>query len=64
MLFSLVLSAVLSSNVVDTAVIEQGLSYEQCVAKSVYLQEISDKELESGDYGIVATKAFCIVNKE
>ena len=65
MLFSLVLSGLLNSGVVDVATIEQGLSYEQCVAEIIPVQEFVDSEVVSGGYyDIVATKVICIANKE
>ena len=65
MLFSLVLSGLLNSGVVDVATIEQGLSHEQWVAEIIPVQEFVDSEVVSGGYhDIVATKAFCIANKE
>ena len=63
MTFSLVLSALLINGDVHTAVVEQGLPYEDCMAKSEYLQESIDNYLDSEDYDIVAIKTFCIVNK-
>ena len=65
MLFSLGLSGLLNSGVVDVATIEQGLSYEQCVAEIIPVQEFVDSEVVScGYYDIVATKVICIANKE
>lgn len=64
MLFSLVLSMVLGNGVVMNERIDSGLSYEQCVHSSFQLQDIADDELASGDYNIIATKAFCVWDRE
>ena len=64
MLFSLVLSMVLGNGIVMNEHIDSGLSYEECVHSSFQLQDIADDELESGEYNIVATKAFCILDME
>ena len=64
MLFSLVLSMVLGNGVVMNERIDSGLSHEQCINSSFQLQDIADDELESGEYNIVATKAFCILDVE
>ena len=64
MLFNLVLSMVLGNGVVMNERIDGGLSHEQCVDSSFQLQDIADDELASGDYNIIATKAFCILDVE
>ena len=64
MLFSLVLSMVLGNGVVMNENIDSGLSYEQCVDASFRLQDIADDELASGDYNIIATKSFCVWDRE
>ena len=64
MLFSLVLSMVLGNGVVMNEHIDSGLSYEQCVDASFRLQDIADDELASGDYNIIATKSFCVWDRE
>lgn len=64
MLFSLVLSMVLGNGIVMNENIDSGLSYEQCVHSSFQLQDIADDELASGDYNIIATKSFCVWDRE
>ena len=64
MLFSLVLSMVLGSGLVMNEHINSGLSYEQCVDASFRLQDIADDELASGNYNIIATKTFCVWDRE
>ena len=64
MLFSLMLSMVLGNGVVMNEHIDSGLSYEQCVHSSFQLQDIADDELASGYYNIIATKTFCVWDRE
>ena len=64
MLFSLVLSMVLGSGIVMNEYIDSGLPYEQCVDASFRLQDIADEELATGDYNIIATKTFCVWDRE
>ena len=64
MLFSLMLSMVLGNGVVVNETIDSGLSYERCVNDSLRLQDIADDEIASGDYDVIATKAFCVWDRE
>ena len=55
---------VLGNGIVMNERIDSGLSYEQCVDASFRLQDIADDELASGDYNIIATKSFCVWERE